>query len=65
MKQRPILEASKVEQTIINRSRLNQSQIPVRLIASNVAPIHTPILEQFMHESNIKRNIGDYKPPPQ
>jgi hypothetical protein len=54
MKQRPILEASKVEQTIVNKSGLNYSQIPARLIASNHQPIHTPILEQFMHESNVR-----------
>lgn len=54
MKQRPILEASKVEQAIVNKSGLNYSQIPARLIASNHQPIHTPILEQFMHESNVR-----------
>ena len=39
----------RIEQSQVPNSNVYQSQMPVRLIEASSAPIHTPILEQFMH----------------
>ena len=52
---------------IINRSQINRSQvpqIPLKLVNSQI-PIDTPMLEQFMRDSNIRENMGEYRPRPQ
>jgi hypothetical protein len=47
----------------VEKSNVYQMKRPdsTRLQPYSMDRIDTPVLEQFMHESNIKRNMGNYK----
>ena len=62
---KPNYEEQKIKQSKIEGSKIYASQIPNRLISASQVPINTPVLEQFMHDSNIRRNMGDYNSYPQ
>lgn len=52
---------SRVQQKEVQQTeRLNPTQIARKLINSSDVPIHTPVLEQFMHASNLHQNRGDF-----
>jgi hypothetical protein len=61
-KKRPVLPSHRMQEFKVEENTLFDSRGPARLIAASQAPIHTPVLEQFMHESNLRRNMGDYNP---
>ena len=55
-------EEEQYDQSRVIASGIYKSQRPQKLINASEVPIHTPVLEQFMHESNIRQNLGDYNP---
>ena len=55
-------EDEQYDQSQVIASGVYKSQRPQRLINASEVPINTPVLEQFMHESNIRQNLGEYNP---
>ncbi len=52
----------KLDYSIVEPSNVFGSRGTARLNPVSQVNLHTPILEQFMHEKNIKHNMGHYSP---
>lgn len=55
-------DSEKIFESQVQPSNIFESRGQIRLVNASQVPIHTPVLEQFMHERNLKTNMGQYKP---